>query len=195
MQKNRTTGLSINLNKSSIISLGHIPKETCALYTATLPAAVNNTLPALKLWLTWNLLCKTCKIKGWSLFEAWVIQLEGERRALQPAAAGSREELSLVHQSLESFCRALGNLEPAMSVPAKPPQSSNPPSGYPQCPNHALSFVIVSLQKNFIATDDRSIQQHCSCSRHAANQQPEQMECKSPSEGGPGGCHQPAPTT
>lgn len=63
-------------------------------------------------------------------------------------------------------------------------------------PNHALGSVVVSSLKNFMATDDRSIQQHCSCSRRAANQEQEQMECKSPSEGGgPGGCRQLAPTT
>lgn len=107
-----------------------------------------------------------------------------------------RKELGVLStQNLESFCRAPGNLEPAGHIPAKLPKSSNPQNGYPRCPHHALSSVVVSSQKNFIATDDRSIQQHCSCSRHAANQQSEQMECKSPSEGGPGGCHQPAPTT
>ena len=42
------------------------------------------------------------------------------------------------------------------------------------------------------APDDRSVQKHCSGSWHATNQQPEQMERKSPSKGRPGGCRHPA---
>lgn len=194
MQPDRTTVLSINLNKSST---DIFPKKpVCCVRSNFARQQLTRHCPLWSSgWLETFFFAKPVKLKADPYLKCGWYNWNGRDRH-------SKLQLQEAGRSSGSCPPRLGKLLPCSRNPgasharsSQTPQSNNPRNGSPRCPSHALSSVVVSSQKNFIATDDRSIQKHCSCSRHAANQQPEQMKCKSPSEGGPGGCHQPAPTT